>query len=78
MVLLKVAARLPGAIERYMIPPTAWAARRSVRSLLPILGMLKRKSTPVRVLIGGFVSLEVLPRSNALIRIVVPELAGLP
>lgn len=56
---------------------TAWAGRRSVRSLLPVLGMLKRNGIPVRVSVGGLVSLEVLPSPNPLMRILMPELARL-
>jgi hypothetical protein len=54
---------------------TAWEWRRSVRSLFPALGMLKRNGVPVRVSVGGLVSLEVLPSPNPLIRILMPELA---
>ena len=56
---------------------TAWASSRSVGSLLPVLGILKRHGIPLRLSIAGLVTLEVLPRPSALARIFVPRLSCL-
>jgi hypothetical protein len=56
---------------------TAWAWRCSVRSLLPVLGMLKQGGIPVRLAVAGMVSVEVLPRPSGLLRVLVPGLSGL-
>lgn len=47
---------------------TAWASRRSVGSLLPVLGVLKRHGIPVRLKIAGLVTLELLPKPGTLAR----------
>ncbi|MCE9630157.1 MAG: hypothetical protein K8S94_05475 [Planctomycetia bacterium] len=56
---------------------SAWAARRSVAALLPVLAVAKRHGVPVRLKVAGLVSLEVLPVPSTLIRIVAPRLASL-
>lgn len=55
----------------------AWASSRSMRSLLPVLGGLKRHGIPVRVTIAGLVSLDVLPKPSTLARFFVPGLSHL-
>jgi len=55
----------------------AWAARGSVSTLVPVLGALKRSGIQVRVKIGGFMTLELLPRPSALARLFAPSLASL-
>lgn len=55
----------------------AWAARWTLRALLPVLGALKLAEIPVRMTIAGFMTLNVLPRPNALIRMFVPGLSTL-
>ena len=56
---------------------TAWGLRRSVRTLLPVLGSLKRFGVPLRVRVAGILSLDVLPRVSPLARFIVPGLANL-
>ena len=56
---------------------TAWASRRSVGSLLPVLAMLKRHGVPLRLNIAGFVTVELLPRPSTLARIAAPRLSCL-
>jgi hypothetical protein len=56
---------------------TAWRARRSAESLLPMLGVLKRCGVPVRLSIMGVVSVAVLPRPSMLAKLVVPGLVDL-
>ena len=55
----------------------AWPSRRSLKSLLPILGVLKRHGIAVRVKIKGLVSLELLPKPSNLARFFVPGLSHL-
>lgn len=55
----------------------AWAARRSMRALLPLLGAVKRAGIPVRMTIAGFMTLELLPKPSALIRMFAPSLSSL-
>jgi len=55
----------------------AWTLRRSVRSLLPGLEILKRSGVPVRLSVAGMVSLEVLPRPSAFVRLLAADLAKL-
>ena len=56
---------------------TAWTARRSAASLLPVLGIVKRHGVPVRLKVAGLVSLEVLPVPSTLLRMIAPGLATL-
>jgi hypothetical protein len=56
---------------------TAWAARRSLVSVLPVLQTLKHFGVPLRLGIAGLVSVEMLPRPSALARIFAPSLSRL-
>ena len=56
---------------------TAWTARRSAASLLPVLGIAKRYGVPVRLKVAGLVSLEVLPVPSTLLRMFAPGLETL-
>lgn len=47
---------------------TAWAARRTIGTLLPLLETLERFHVPLRLRIAGIVSLELLPRMSPLVR----------
>jgi len=66
-----------GVVVSFAMIRTAWAARRSVAALLPLLAFAKRHGVPVRLKVAGLVSLEVLPVPSALIRIMAPRLASL-
>lgn len=55
----------------------AWAASRSLVGVLPALAVAKRWSVPVRLRVGGLVSLELLPRPSRIVRILAPRLSGL-
>lgn len=55
----------------------AWAARRSVQSLLPVLRTLKRFRVPLRLRIAGIVSVELLPNTSALAKLFSPVLSRL-
>lgn len=56
---------------------TAWAARRSVSPLVPVLRVLKQSGVPVRLSVAGLMSVELLPRPSALARIITPALSRL-
>jgi hypothetical protein len=51
-----------------------WGMRRIAGPLMPVLGVLKRHGTHVRLRIAGLVSLDVLPRPSPLVRIFAPGL----
>jgi hypothetical protein len=51
-----------------------WGMRRIAGSVGPLLGLLKHHGIPVRMRVAGLVSVEVLPRPSALVRIFVPSL----
>lgn len=57
--------------------PTAWNLRSYAGSFLPALQVLKRYGVPVRLKVAGIFSVEVLPRPNALVTMVVPIFARL-
>lgn len=56
---------------------TAWAARRSVTALVPVLAVAQRWTVPVRLTVGRLVSLNVLPRPSRVVRMLAPRLADL-
>jgi len=89
---LILAGRLTGALDgrpvvidadehRVMISfasvVSAWAARRSATALVPVLAVAQRCDVAVRLNVAGLVSLEVLPRPNRFVRMLVPRLADL-
>jgi hypothetical protein len=51
-----------------------WGMRRIAGSMGPVLGLFKHHGIPVRVIVAGLVSVEVLPRPSALARFFVPSL----
>jgi hypothetical protein len=56
---------------------SAWAARRSVGSLLPVLKALERGGVRLRTRIAGLVTVDLLPQPSGLARLFIPELARL-
>ena len=56
---------------------TAWAARRTVGPLVPLLQALKRFKVPLKIRIVGIVSVELLPNPSTLARLLAPALARL-
>jgi hypothetical protein len=56
---------------------TAWRIRRASPALQPLLLVLHHHRVGVRVEVGRWFSLEVLPRPAALLRWVMPSLRGL-
>lgn len=56
---------------------SAWAARRTVEPLLPVLQTLKRFQVPLRLRIAGIVSVELLPNASALAKLFSPALSRL-
>lgn len=56
---------------------TAWVARRTVGTLLPVLQTLKRFNVPLRLRIAGLVSVELLPNTSTLAKLFSPALARL-
>jgi len=56
---------------------TAWAARRTVGPLVPLLQTLKRLNVPLRMRIAGIVSVELLPNTSTLAKLVAPALGRL-
>ena len=56
---------------------SAWAARRTVSSLLPVLQTLKRVQVPLRLRIAGIVSVELLPNTSTLAKLFSPMLSRL-
>jgi len=55
----------------------AWAARRSVGSLLPVLQALDRGGVRLRTRVAGLVTVDLLPRPSGLAKLFIPELARL-
>ncbi len=56
---------------------TAWAARRTLEPLLPVLQTLKRFKVPFRLRVAGIVSVELLPNTSALAKLFSPVLSRL-
>ena len=54
-----------------------WDMRRFAGSLVPALGLLKRRGMSVRMNIAGFLSVDVLPRPSVMTRIFAPGLMHL-
>ncbi len=54
---------------------TAWAARRTAVSLVPVLRLLKRNGIAVRLRLAGLVSVELLPTPSGVARLIVPRLS---
>ncbi len=55
----------------------AWAARRTVAALLPVLQTLRKLKVPLRLRIAGIVSVELLPNTNTLAKLFSPVLSQL-
>jgi len=53
---------------------TAWSARQSAGSLLPVLHALKRFTVPLRLRIAGIISVEVLPSPSSFAKFIAPAL----
>ena len=56
---------------------TAWTARRMLGSVLPLLQALKNFNVPLRLRIAGIVSVELLPKPSAVVKLVSPVLSRL-
>jgi hypothetical protein len=66
-----------GIMVSFASVATAWAARRSAKALVPVLVAAQRCAVPVRLSVGGLVSLDVLPRPSRVVRMLAPHLADL-
>jgi len=53
---------------------SAWAARRTVRPLLPVLRTLKRFHVPLRLRVAGIMSIDLLPNSSTVLKLFAPAL----
>jgi hypothetical protein len=53
---------------------TAWTARRTLGSLLPVLQTLKQFRVPLRLRVAGVVSVELLPSTSAIAKLLAPSL----
>jgi hypothetical protein len=56
---------------------TAWAARRTLEPVLPVLQTLKQLNVPLRLRIAGLVSVELLPNVSTLAKLFSPVLSRL-
>ena len=56
---------------------SAWAARRTVGPLLPVLRTLKQFEVPLRLRVAGIVSVELLPNTSTLAKLFSPVLSQL-
>ena len=56
---------------------TAWVARRTVGTLLPVLQTLKRFQVPLRLRVAGIVSVELLPNTSTFAKLFSPVLSRL-
>jgi hypothetical protein len=55
----------------------AWAARRTLGPVLPLLQVLKNFNVPLRMRIAGIVSVELLPNPSTLAKLFSPVLTRL-
>lgn len=55
----------------------AWAARRTLGPVLPLLQVLKNFNVPLRLRIAGIVSVELLPNPSTLAKLLSPVLTRL-
>ena len=55
----------------------AWAARRTLGPVLPLLQVLKNFNVPLRLRIAGIVSVELLPNPSTLAKLFSPVLTRL-
>lgn len=65
-----------GVVVSFASVASAWAARRSAPTLVPVLAAARRCSVAMRLNVAGIVSLEVLPRPSRVVQMLVPCLAG--
>lgn len=66
-----------GLTVSFSVIRSAWAARRSVAAVLPVLAFAKRSGIALRLDVAGIVALDVLPVPGAIIRLLAPRLAAL-
>lgn len=67
-----------GLVLTFSTIRSLWSLRTIAGSLVPMLGVLKHSGIPVRMRIAGIVSVDVLPRPTALVRMFAPRLVDLP
>lgn len=53
---------------------TAWTARRTIGPLLPVLLTLKQLRVPLRLQIAGVVSVQLLPSTSVIAKLLAPSL----
>ena len=66
-----------GLLVSFPAVQSAWAARRTADSLVPVLRMLKRNGIAVRLRLAGLVTVDLLPTPSGVVRLIAPRLSRL-
>jgi hypothetical protein len=66
-----------GVLVSFSALRTAWAARRTAYSLVPVLRLLKRNGIALRLRLAGLVTVDLLPTPSGVVRLIVPRLSRL-
>ena len=66
-----------GLLVSFAVFQSAWAARRTANSLVPVLRLLKRNGIVLRLRLAGLVTVDLLPTPSGVVRLIVPKLARL-